>query len=344
MTNKTLSKELHEMANVQKKHENSLLEMQNVVGVSLGNRVKGEVESDEPVITLLVNHKMDSGLLQEEHHIPKKLDNFHTDVVEVGDIFAGGAEPSEADSDEGDQGDGVLAGAQAVAYSPSLTRRIRPAQGGYSVGHHKITAGTLGTCCYDWNKLPGMPQKYYILSNNHVLANTNNAKAGDPILQPGPYDGGRIPKDIIARLSRFVPIKFIVGDKKPCNYVDAAIAEGNLADLNREIYWIGSVKRLYIAPKVGDIVQKTGRTTGFTTGRVTSVNATVNVNYGAGRIARFCNQIITSPMSAGGDSGSLVTNLDEGGVGLLFAGSSRSTIINNIYFVQKLLNVRITEK
>lgn len=188
------------------------------------------------------------------------------------------------------------------------------------------------------------PPAYYILSNNHVLANSNNARLGDPILQPGPYDGGSSPGDVIARLSRYVPIRFITETSSPCNYVDAAIAQGNLQDLNREIYWVGYLKRLYVAPKVDDIVEKTGRTTGFTTGKVTNINATVKVNYGGGKVAKFCRQIITTNMSSGGDSGSLVANLDEGAVGLLFAGSSTHTILNNILYVQVLLRIRVTEK
>ena len=103
------------------------------------------------------------------------------------------------------------------------------------------------------------------------------------------------------------------------------------------------MKRLYAAPKVGDIVQKTGRTTNFTTGRVTNINGTVNVNYGGGNVAKFCRQIITTDMSAGGDSGSLVTDREEGAVGLLFAGSATRTIVNNILYVQALLRVRVTE-
>jgi hypothetical protein len=68
------------------------------------------------------------------------------------------------------------------------------------------------------------------------------------------------------------------------------------------------------------------------------------VNYGSGRVARFARQILTTNMSAGGDSGSLVTNLDEDGVGLLFAGSSAVTVINHLSFVQALLGIRITEQ
>ncbi len=346
----TLAKESLKMAGVQQKHENDLLELRNVVGVCLGHNIKKEVESEEPVITVLVNHKMDPSEMDKTDMIPKKLGDFETDVVEVGDIFAGGHDV-DADADEYgedvdnflDADDSKFATIQA-AFSPSLTRRMRPVYAGFSVGHYKITAGTIGTGCYDSKYLPGRPPKYYILSNNHVLANSNNARIGDPILQPGRVDGGRYPRDVIGKLSRFIPIRFRRGTSMPCNYVDAAIAECNLQDVNRQPYWGGHVKRLYTAPKVGEIVQKSGRTTGFTTGKVTNINGTINVNYGGGKLAKFCRQIITTDMSAGGDSGSLVMNRDEGAVGLLFAGSSTRTIINNIYYVQAFLGIRVTEK
>ena len=276
-------------------------------------------------------------LLPEKAKVPKKVKDCATDVVEVGEIFAGAPPDSGSLPHDLDE-------AEEVVSPELLRRRVRPAMGGYSCGHFRITAGTLGTCCYDLWPFPSIPSKYYILSNNHVLANSNNARIGDPILQPGRVDGGVMPNDVIARLTRFIPIRFISGGAAPCNYVDAAIAEGNFEDLNREIYWVGYVKRLYAAPEIGDIVQKTGRTTNFTTGKVTNINGTVNVNYGSGRVARFCRQIITSDMSAGGDSGSLVTDRDEGAVGLLFAGSSTRTIVNNILYVQSLLRIRVTER
>ena len=92
------------------------------------------------------------------------------------------------------------------------------------------------------------------------------------------------------------------------------------------------------------IVQKTGRTTNYTTGRITAINATVDVGYGGGRVARFKDQIVTTNISAGGDSGSLVTTLDNVAVGLLFAGSSTSTIVNQIENVRSLLKVEVAEQ
>ena len=72
------------------------------------------------------------------------------------------------------------------------------------------------------------------------------------------------------------------------------------------------------------------------------LDATVNVSYGAGRTARFDNQIVTGPMSKGGDSGSLVVAGDAlKAVGLLFAGSDQTTIINPIQAVLDCLSITI---
>lgn len=95
---------------------------------------------------------------------------------------------------------------------------------------------------------------------------------------------------------------------------------------------------------VGTIVQKTGRTTNYTTGRITAINATINVNYGGGNVARFKDQIVTTNMSAGGDSGSLVTTSDDVAVGLLFAGSASAMIANQIENVRALLKVEVAEQ
>ena len=323
------------IAEVSEKEQDALFAKQNVVGVATGHKIKEGVDTGEPCVTVLVSQKIDikkyPKLLPPKDRVPPKLKGFKTDVVEVGEIFAGSA----AASDKGEVPMKEELGVEV------LRQRVRPAMGGFSVGHYRITAGTIATCVYDLRPFPGIPPKYYILSNNHVLANSNNARIGDPISQPGPADGGRVPRDIIARLSRFVPIKFKTPTSVPINYVDAAIAEGEFHNLNREIYWIGLVQQVKSNPKVGDIVEKTGRTTNFTTGRIMALNATVDVNYGGGRVARFARQIVTTRMSAPGDSGSLVCDIKEGAVGLLFAGSHRVTVVNSILYVQSLLGIRL---
>jgi len=40
----------------------------------------------------------------------------------------------------------------------------------------------------------------YILSNSHVLADEGTGAVGDRVIQPGKYDGGAAPGDVIAEL------------------------------------------------------------------------------------------------------------------------------------------------
>jgi len=348
----------------------------NVVGVGSGVKWKGGEPTGEPAVLVLVSHKIGKEELPKEDLIPAKLGDVKTDVLEIGFPIAEQqyrptlpARPAQQRRAQMPmplplEPNGTAAPMleeeeyTALAEALMLNRRARPAEGGYSVGHYQITAGTLGTCVYDI--LPGgttgsppshgvgIPPQPYILSNNHVLANVNAAQIGDPILQPGPYDGGTDPVDRIATLTRFVPIALEppTPRKRHRNIVDAAIAQGEFHDLDREIYWIGYVRgwRRKSNIPVGTVVQKTGRTTNYTTGRITAINATVDVGYGGGRVARFFDQIITTNISAGGDSGSLVLSLDNVALGLLFAGSSVATIVNQIENVRSLLRVEVAQQ
>lgn len=197
----------------------------------------------------------------------------------------------------------------------------RPLRIGCSVGHVKVTAGTLG--CFVRPRGGGPTA---ILSNNHVLANENRAKAGDAILQPGAYDGGTAPNDVVASLGPFVKLR-----KIGVNRIDAAVAtlvEGVKADLSK-ITGLGKLKGVGSEfLDEGTRVAKLGRTTGLTWGRVTAFELdNVHVGYDIGTL-RFDDQVEIEgegdgPFSNGGDSGSLI--VDEGirGVALLFAGSDQ---------------------
>lgn len=226
----------------------------------------------------------------------------------------------------------VITGMFVAGSNP--TTRQRPAPVGFSVGHPDITAGTIGARVEDGSGT------VYILSNNHVLANTNDASIGDSALQPGPSDGGTDPDDKIGELADYEPIDF----SNP-NTMDAAIASSSTANLD----FATPTDDAYGAPgttptsaSLGLAVQKYGRTTGHTTGTVSELNVTVDVCYEpAGPFnckssARFENQIaITSnngSFSDGGDSGSLIVTNDanKNPVGLLFAGSDSRTLANPI--------------
>ena len=127
----------------------------------------------------------------------------------------------------------------------------------------------------------------------------------------------------------------------PSNEVDCALAKPiDPTKFTGEILGIGQVHGTKPAA-LGMSVRKSGRTTGYTTGTITLLNATVNVAYGS-RTARFSGQIITTPMSQGGDSGSLLVDGSSNvAVGLLFAGSDQSTIFNPIDAVLSALQINL---
>jgi hypothetical protein len=227
--------------------------------------------------------------------------------------------------------------------------RLRPAPGGISCGHFAITAGTLG--CLVRGRSAPRSNRLMVLSNNHVLANSNGGPLGASILQPGSFDGGKNPADRIAILERFVPINFAAGSS---NIVDCATGWAWPDRVRKELMYIsGGVIRYFrvgstpVAALPGMQVGKSGRTTQLTRGGVTAVNVTINVNFGGGRVARFTNQIAVrtpgSNFSAGGDSGSLIWSWDarRAPVALLFAGGGGTTFGNPIASVLARLDVQL---
>jgi hypothetical protein len=197
-------------------------------------------------------------------------------------------------------------------------------------------SGTLGSLLNDTNGTQ------YILSNNHVLGRAGQAVAGEDISQPGLIDNGCRVATVVA--------DFTVAPALSSG-VDCAIAQlrPGTMDANGLIEDIGQVSSVVKSATVGLAVAKSGRTTGFTTGSVSSTSTTVSVRYPSscgghnGPTFTFTNQVVinSSTFSAGGDSGSLIVS-NNGAchqpVALLFAGSSTSTIGNPIGLVLSRLS------
>lgn len=329
------------IAHVQRLHTEELMTRPNVVGVGRGFKVSKGIRTDLESIVVLVREKVPGSELKVSARIPTSLQEVPTDVIEVGDLRA----------------------------HQDRTGRHRPAQPGMSLGHYRITAGTFGLIVRD--RESGDP---LILSNNHVMANSNDASPGDPILQPGVADGGNSDTDVIATLDRFCPIEFAIEppscsiagtvvdvanmiaraigsqhrlqaykvNPQASNQVDGAVARPLERDLvDEEVLGIGLVEGT-VAASLGMGVRKSGRTTGLTTGTVNVIDATVTIGYGPSRRARFEGQIVTSPMSEPGDSGSaLIDSGSQRAVGLLFAGSTQATIHNPIDSVVDCLEIDI---
>ena len=317
---------------------NDLLKKHNVLATGIGYKTSGGQKGPNLSIICSVEKKLPKSQLSSKDLIPDQVDGVMTDVVETGRIRA----------------------------LSSHTQRHRPAPGGVSIGHRDITAGTLG-CIVKKNG------QRVILSNNHVLANSNAAQIGDAILQPGPHDGGKFPDDHIANLLELVPLSLGGIDLSDCpignsfasvlnlfaaatgsrtrlqavriqaedNLVDAAIAKPlNDGDVSDEILDIGAIAGI-TQGQLGMAIQKSGRTTEYTTGTIDQVDVTVNVQYGGGQIGRFTDQLLAGPMSQGGDSGSAVLDNDKNLLGLLFAGSDSTTIINRMENVFSALGLSL---
>lgn len=300
----------------------------NVVATGIGYKVSDGVRTDEIGIICSVTEKLRAAALAPADLIPTQLGGFTTDVIATGPF-------------------------RALALP---TERWRPAPGGVSLGHHAITAGTLGC-------LVRRGDEVFILSNNHVLANCNAAAPGDAILQPGPIDGGTA-ADRIAVLHEFVPLAMaaeestcafakgvasalnalarffgsrarmqVVSERSSANLVDAAIARlDDTTTVADEILGLGQIAGQARA-ELGTAVRKSGRTTGVTVGEIEQVDVTVDVGYGAGQVARFTDQLMAGRMSQGGDSGSAVLDHGNNLIGLLFAGSETTTLVNRIEHV-----------
>jgi hypothetical protein len=278
---------LAKLKTTQAKYEKRLFALPNVTKIGIGlKKVQGE-KTKELAIIVSVTKKLPLSLLKTEEIIPTKLDSIQTDVIEVGIIQT--LPPSfEADH----------------------KHRIRPAKPGFSIGNQQITAGTFGAVVYkDFEP--------YILSNAHVLVSDPVDKniGIEPILQPGPYDGGRFPEDHLGYLEKYIPVEtwidistcrvsnritkslnygankfnrqsrfhvFALNENK--NTVDAAIAKPlDPADLDPSIDQIGEpsgIFSIYERDLLGAPVIKSGRTTGVTKGNISQINVTANIIYG----------------------------------------------------------------
>src|SRR5215813_14583124 len=189
-------------------------------------------------------------------------------------------------------------------------------------------SGTLGSLVQDTNNT------LYILSNNHVLGLSGQAKAGDDISQPGLIDNNCQTPPTVA--------DFTIAPTLGSSNVDAAVAQLRTGQMDATgfIEDIGIPSSRVASPAVGMSVAKSGRTTGFTMGTIASINTSVSVQYqrscGQGKkfVVSYTNQVVisSSTFSAGGDSGSLIVTNDSNHqpVALLFAGSSTTTIGNPI--------------
>lgn len=298
----------------------------NVVGVGIAEKLVKGKPTGVLAVKFFVKSKFPTGAMPRGMALPKAIDGLPVDVEESGTFRAFATRRSRKR-------------ASAAATLPNPRVRRRPAPAGSSIGYRIpgdqfVMAGTFGAVVKTSRRL-------FILSNNHVLADENRMPAGSPIYQPGLMDGGHIAGDQIAELTRFIKLR---SDRY--NRIDAALAEPLTKNLlDKAVLHIGAPNGT-VAAALDMTVHKFGRTTSYTSGRVTSIDTDVVVEYETADFT-FENQIIvrgsnSTMFSDSGDSGSIILQRGtNAAVGLLFAGSSSYTIANHIANVLRSLRVQM---
>lgn len=301
------------LAAVRKVHANrayDLLEDPNIVGIGISEKVVETKPIGELALCFYVKKKKPASKVRPDCLIPPVLAL---------------AEPLPVFTDVKVLGE--------VRPENKVNAQRRPIVSGYSVGHYRVTAGTIAA-------IVKKGEGSFILSNSHVLADSGRGKQGDPILYPGDEDGGKRPADKVAELTKFVP--FVRGGGF-VNRVDAAIArivEDRLGDVSYAVQ--GAKMPLgMIAPERGMKVVKRGRTTGTTKSKILDIHFRVALQYpGVGKIG-FLDQVLCERYTDGGDSGSLVVDSKSGKVvGLHFAGADAGSVFNPMTEVTKALGFR----
>jgi hypothetical protein len=205
-------------------------------------------------------------------------------------------------------------------------------------------SGTLGALVED------ATHRQYLLSNNHVLARSDQASVGEAIVQPGLIDNNCTPNGLGAGISTVATLSGWLPLSAPATNADAALAQvtSRTVDPSGSILELGSRQpdgTLAAAPPgisssngKGETasldlkVAKSGRTTGLTCGSVLALDLDVTVDYFHDcaetkpyLTKTFTNQLGLSgnAFSDAGDSGALVVDAANAEpVGLLFAGGN----------------------
>jgi hypothetical protein len=231
-------------------------------------------------------------------------------------------------------------------------------------------SGTLGSLVKD------QANNLYILSNNHVLADSDQGKVGDAVIQPGLVDTGCVQLAAgvagitqVGQLTYFVPLLYPpTVPNPPVTNVDAALATTNATsvDASGAIIALGAsgggnnqIAAAAPAAGTGEVltsanlnsihVAKSGRTTGLTCSTVDTISTTIQVQYflDAAETQPYTNKTYTNQIgmpgnyfSDSGDSGSLVVDTANAQpVALFFAGSTATATQPGESFAQPIGDV-----
>jgi hypothetical protein len=307
---------VQEVMAVQNKHTTNLMTDKNIIGTATGMTTDGRLA----ILVYLKEGSSSPKGVRSLSSIPKDLEGIPVLAEVTGEI-------------------------KAMAVLDHQVKQTPPIQLGTSGGWRYDLAN--GYCC--GGTLGSLIQKsgvQYVMSNYHVLmadivagGNSRIATAGDPVVQPGLIDVGCV-------ATSAQDVATLVGIwSLPSSNVDAAIAQviPGMVMTNGAILEIGTISATTVNAFIGQLVKKSGRTTGLTRSSVSGLNTTVSITYenecagGTAFTKTFTGQITMKNRSSkflnSGDSGSLAVEditTNPRAVGLLFAGGSQTAIANPI--------------
>jgi trypsin len=288
----------------------------NVIGWGAAPKVVRGSQTEDAALKLYVERKVPISYLSGSQRIPDRVSI--PGVAEVAtDVEAIGIQRPE-----------------------SLVGLVRPCPPGYSIGLVGGGSGTFGCIVQD------AAGSKYVLSNSHVIGNYGTADAGMPILQPSPEDGGTT-NDSLATYTSSVPFNFDPGFNNQCDAAIGSLIDDTSVVTAIPVIGVPALAAVQDSPLiVGQAIQKTGRTTYYTTGVIKDLNYRTLMSYpkpGGGRgTVGFRDQVLCSKYSASGDSGSLVCATDGTAVGLHWAGSDVTSVFSPIRLVLALLGVSLS--
>ena len=204
--------------------------------------------------------------------------------------------------------------------------------------------GSIITCCSGTlGSLVSRGGAEFILSNNHVLARSDQAKPGEAISQPGLVDNNCRPGNTVAHLTQFAPLKTSGVDAAIAAVVSGAVdSSGSILDLGTNPGDPEPPAGTLATAAMGMAVAKSGRSSGLTCSSVQTINTSVRIDYqtscngGTTFTVTFNNQVVVGggSFSAAGDSGSLIVDSQTAQpVALLYGGNSTGTVGNPIQAV-----------
>ena len=263
----------------------------------------------EPAVIVYVTRRLEKDQLPPAAIVPEKIQGVPTAVVE--------------------------SRIARLAALPVRQSRVRPLVAGVSISRSGGRSGTLGAFVQS-TRSTDSKTAVLLLSNSHVLAPETGRAAGTAVVQASTDDGESETVATVLRASRLhrtVPIT-----------VDAAVAQiAPGIDVNNVVLEIGPVKGTR-DPVENMRVEKHGRTSGHTVGRIAATGLTAQVEDEERGIELTFEDLFRveqldrddPAVGEGGDSGSLVIDAaSRDAVGLLHAADD----LGSFYYAHPIAHV-----